>query len=145
MSCINHLSLRIGAVSAAMLLAGLFAPPALAADRDGDGVSNKDDRCPDEAEDIDGYRDEVKSDEPALVFYQSTSNQAMLEHAAGLGAHTLMTGYGADELVGQPPFYLHELLRRGKWISAWHESARWARAGNRRRHYRSHSSCDCAS
>ncbi len=68
---------------------------------------------------FEGYRDDVNSDEPALVLYQSTSNQAMLRHAADLGAHTLMTGLGADELIGQPAFHLHELLRRGRWLAAW--------------------------
>lgn len=41
----------------AATLAGLAPGLVHAADRDGDGISNKDDACPDQAEDMDGYRD----------------------------------------------------------------------------------------
>lgn len=44
----------------------LASGPALAGDRDGDGVSNKEDRCPDEAEDLDGYRDGDGCRDPAV-------------------------------------------------------------------------------
>jgi asparagine synthase (glutamine-hydrolysing) len=78
--------------------------------------------------DFDGYRSEASPDEPVLSVCQSTANHALVEYAARLGARTLMTGFGADELVCLPPYQLHELLRSGRWVTAWRESARWARA-----------------
>ena len=62
-------------------------------------------------------------DEPVLSLYQSAMCHALLKRAAEIGARTLMTGFGADELVGLPPFPLYDHLRTGRWFTAWREAS----------------------
>jgi asparagine synthase (glutamine-hydrolysing) len=78
--------------------------------------------------DFDAYRDDTCPDEPVPHVWQSTMSRALTDRAAELGAQTVLTGGGADELVTEQPFHLHELLRRGQLRAAWRESARWAMA-----------------
>ena len=39
-----------------------------------------------------------------------------------MGARTVFTGIGADELLNVPPYHLTDLLRRGRLWAAWDES-----------------------
>jgi asparagine synthase (glutamine-hydrolysing) len=78
--------------------------------------------------DFDVYRKAIPSDEPVESLCESTETHECVERAAELGAKTLMTGFGADDLFQEGPTQLSDLLRRGRWLSAWRESARWARA-----------------
>src|SRR5262249_10517714 len=56
--------------------------------------------------------------------------EAMTAGAARVGATTVLTGLGADELFDVPPYHLTDLLRRGRLLAAWAEAGRWARADN---------------
>ena len=78
--------------------------------------------------DFDAYGFDVNPDEPVLSFYQSAMCNALLKRAAEIGAQTLMTGFGADELVGLQPFQLYDQLRGGHWLAAWREASGLAAA-----------------
>ncbi|HYV36203.1 MAG TPA: asparagine synthase-related protein [Gemmataceae bacterium] len=78
--------------------------------------------------DFDGFKEGGFQDEPSLALWNSTMNKFTMDRAVELGIQTLMTGFGADELVNLPPHYLHELIRKGRLIAAWKESSRWAQA-----------------
>jgi asparagine synthase (glutamine-hydrolysing) len=78
--------------------------------------------------DFDGFKEDTFQDEPSLALWHSTMNQVTTDRAVDLGVQTLMTGFGADELVNLAPHYLHELIRKGRWLRAWRESSRWGQA-----------------
>jgi asparagine synthase (glutamine-hydrolysing) len=78
--------------------------------------------------DFDAYDYDSDPDEPVLSLYQSAMCHALLRHAAEIGARTLMTGFGADELIGLPPFPLYDHLRTGRWFTAWREASALAAA-----------------
>jgi asparagine synthase (glutamine-hydrolysing) len=70
-------------------------------------------------------------DEPYVGLWRFQMQQATLETAAELGAETVLTGIGGDDLVEiSPPFHLGDLLRRGRLLAAWAEACRWARVAN---------------
>lgn len=73
--------------------------------------------------DFDAYDYAIDPDEPVLSLYQSAMCHALLKRAAEIGARTLMTGFGADELVGLQPFPLYDHLRTGRWFTAWREAS----------------------
>jgi asparagine synthase (glutamine-hydrolysing) len=52
---------------------------------------------------------------------------ALLDEAERAGVSTLLTGSGGDALFDVPPFFLADLVRRGRLWAAWRESC--ARAG----------------
>jgi asparagine synthase (glutamine-hydrolysing) len=78
--------------------------------------------------DFDVYRSATSADEPVESLCESTASHALIERAAQLGARTHMSGFGADDLFQETPALLYDLLRRGRWLAAWRESARWAGA-----------------
>jgi asparagine synthase (glutamine-hydrolysing) len=78
--------------------------------------------------DFDAYDYDTDPDEPVLSLYQSAMCHALLKRAAEIGARTLMTGFGADELVGLQPFQLYDHLRTGRWFTAWREASALAAA-----------------
>jgi len=82
----------------------------------------------DECLDFDAYHYATSPDEPVLSFYQSAMCHRLLECAADMGAQTLLTGFGADEFVGQQPFQLYDLLRDRRWLAAWREASTLAAA-----------------
>ena len=78
--------------------------------------------------DFDAYDYAIDPDEPVLSLYQSAMCHALLKRAAEIGGRTLMTGFGADELVGLQPFPLYDHLRTGRWFTAWREASALAAA-----------------
>lgn len=51
---------------------------------------------------------------------------ARLRVAAAVGARTVLTGHGADEMINTGPYHLTDLLRRGRWVRAWSEACKYA-------------------
>ena len=87
-------ALSIIRASSVLLLAltlGMAFRPAWAGDRDDDGIPNKEDRCPEEPEDRDGYRDGDGCRDP------STRVHLIVRDAEGrtvVGARSRLTGEG---------------------------------------------------
>ena len=73
------------------------------------------------------FQSPVNPDEPVIDVWSATATRAMLDLAASLGARTVMTGHGGDQVAMPMPYHLYELMRRGRWLKACQESARWAR------------------
>src|SRR5207302_10574452 len=63
--------------------------------------------------------------------YRVGTQIAMINAAANAGCNTILTGFGADEVLEAAPFYIADLTKRGRILAAWSESARWARHYNR--------------
>jgi asparagine synthase (glutamine-hydrolysing) len=80
--------------------------------------------------DYDVFRDMPLHDEPISGLYRAGVEVALLRAAAEAGADTVFTGLGADEMLAVLPYYLADLVRRGRLWAAWSEAARWARAQN---------------
>jgi asparagine synthase (glutamine-hydrolysing) len=80
--------------------------------------------------DFDGFDDAPAHDEPCPWLWRITMERALIEEAARVGAATILTGLGADEMMDIQPYHLSELRRRGQLWAAWQEAARWARAEN---------------
>lgn len=55
---------------------------------------------------------------------------ARVDAAEQLGAQTVLTGQGADELLDMGPYHLTDRLRRGRLLQAWLEAGKSARAEN---------------
>lgn len=77
---------------------------------------------------FDDFNELPPHDEPWPGLEQLATRRAVIEVAAGVGADTILTGSGGDELLDLAPYHLSELLRRGRLWSAWSEAARWAQA-----------------
>lgn len=77
--------------------------------------------------DFDVCGDPPPHDEPCPSLWRSAMNWALVDTAARAGAATILTGFGADEMLHVAPLHLTELLRRGDLRAAWHEASRWAR------------------
>lgn len=71
-------------------------------------------------------------DEPYAALWRLWMDEVGVNRAMAVGATTMLTGIGADDLLDSPPYYLANLLQRGRWLEAWREAARWAevRCGN---------------
>lgn len=69
-------------------------------------------------------------DEPDAGVWRLGLDRAKIEAAAALGADTLLTGVGADDLFEVNPFHLADLLRAWQVWGAWREAGRWAGAYN---------------
>jgi len=80
--------------------------------------------------DFDVFRDMPLHDEPIPGLQRVGVEIALLRAASAVGADTVLTGTGADEMLAQRPFHIADLLRRGRLGAAWSESCRWARAQN---------------
>lgn len=70
-------------------------------------------------------------DEPFTGLRCLETFRVFVEAADRLGAATTMTGLGADEILECAPDHIADLLRTGRWLSAWRETCRWAQAWNR--------------
>jgi asparagine synthase (glutamine-hydrolysing) len=84
--------------------------------------------CGDELLDFDGFTDPPPHDEPWPALARSAMDCGLTLAAADAGAHTVLTGIGADEILDLPPLHITDLLRAGRLGAAWVEAARWARA-----------------
>jgi asparagine synthase (glutamine-hydrolysing) len=80
--------------------------------------------------DFDVFRDMPLHDEPIPGLQRVGLEMALLRAAAAVGADTVFTGTGADEMLAMRPFHIADLLRRGRLCAAWSEACRWARAEN---------------
>jgi asparagine synthase (glutamine-hydrolysing) len=80
--------------------------------------------------DYDSFRDPPAHDEPYPGLWRLPLDRATIEVAAEVGAATVLTGIGADEIHAIPPFYLADLLRQGRVCKAWQEATTWALARN---------------
>jgi asparagine synthase (glutamine-hydrolysing) len=78
--------------------------------------------------DFDGFAAPPPHDEPYAGLFRMAMDRATVEVAAEVGAATMLTGLGADEVLVNSPTHLADLLRRGRLCTAWAEACRWARA-----------------
>jgi len=69
-------------------------------------------------------------DEPCAGLASLTRGPHFVALAASIGALTILTGYGADEIHCLLPYSLADLLRQYYFRQAWQEATRWAKAGN---------------
>ena len=69
-------------------------------------------------------------DEPYSGLWALQMDLPMVAATAQAGAATMLTGHGADEIHDVQPYFLADLLRRGRFFKAWREAGRWARARN---------------
>ena len=69
-------------------------------------------------------------DEPYTALWSLTSGRRFVSLAAEIGALTILTGHGADEIHALPPYSIADLLREQRFGKAWREATKWARARN---------------
>jgi hypothetical protein len=88
---IAKISLVVAALSAMSLTACKEEPPPPPPDKDGDGMIDSTDKCPDKAEtkngfeDNDGCPDEAPPPKPVIPAYEPTGDMADLKKAAAAG------------------------------------------------------------
>ena len=70
-------------------------------------------------------------EEPYSGLWELSTHRMLVDAAEQHGAETILTGLGADQIVACRPLHIADRLRRGRWISAYREACRWARAENR--------------
>ncbi|HEY1349624.1 MAG TPA: asparagine synthase-related protein [Ktedonobacteraceae bacterium] len=80
--------------------------------------------------DFDMFADPPVHDEPCPALVSYATQQPIAALAARIGARTLFTGHGADEIHHLLPYYLTDLLRQRRLHQAWQEATMWARARN---------------
>lgn len=81
--------------------------------------------------DFDSFTDPPLHDEPYTALPCLAQTQPIATLAAEIGALTIFTGLGSDEVHEFLPFYLADLLRQHHFRKAWQEVTRWSKAGNR--------------
>jgi asparagine synthase (glutamine-hydrolysing) len=84
----------------------------------------------DEVLDFDAFLDAPWHDEPYPGLWRLALDRVTVATAAELGASTILTGSGADDLLALQPYHLADLLRHGRLLHAWGEAGPWARARN---------------
>ncbi|MCW5745002.1 MAG: hypothetical protein KIT36_02225 [Alphaproteobacteria bacterium] len=67
-------------------------------------------------------------DEPYCGLFRAGLDIALTAAAADHGVDTMLTGFGADEMLAAAPFYIADLCRNGRVLAAWREASRWAAA-----------------
>ena len=67
-------------------------------------------------------------DEPFTGLLRIGTGIALVDAADAAGCQTILTGFGAEAVLDSAPFYLADLLRRGRLGQTWLEAARWAHA-----------------
>jgi len=80
--------------------------------------------------DFDHFSTTPVHDEPCSWLWRLGFPGALTAEAARVGAATILSGIGADEMLDMHPYHLADLLRRGRLRAAWSEASRWARASN---------------
>ncbi len=78
--------------------------------------------------DFDSFIDPPLHDEPYSGLWCLAKDRATVKVASQIGAATLLTGIGADEIHEMHPYYLSDLLRQGRFFRAWQEATKWAQA-----------------
>jgi asparagine synthase (glutamine-hydrolysing) len=84
----------------------------------------------DDVLDFDHLADVPLLDEPCPGLFRAGIEMALVDAAAACGAHTVLTGLGADELLSDAPFYIADLVRSGRVWRALSEAAVWGQATN---------------
>ena len=69
-------------------------------------------------------------DEPYAGLLRLGMEKLLIETAHRLGADTILTGLGSDELLAGKGFRIADLLRRGRWLAALNEAKRLAQTNN---------------
>jgi len=86
--------------------------------------------------DFDIFADPPLHDEPYTVLSSLTMMRPFIALAVEIGALTILTGHGADEIHAQLPYYLADILRRplrrnpAGSSNVWQEATKWAKAQN---------------
>jgi asparagine synthase (glutamine-hydrolysing) len=80
--------------------------------------------------DFEGFTDPPPHDEPWSGLWRLSMFRALIDAAGQVGATTMLTGHGSDDLLALQPWHITDLLRRCRLRGAWAEACRWARAGN---------------
>ena len=78
----------------------------------------------------DGFAKAPAHDEPYSGLWALQMHLPMVAATAESGAATMLTGLGAEEIHDVQPYFLADLLRRGRFFKAWREAGRWAQARN---------------
>jgi len=76
--------------------------------------------------DFDAFKNPPKHEEPYAGLWRMAMDRRLLAEAERIGATSVLTGCGADELLDQKPFHLSGLVRQGRLIQAWKEASKWA-------------------
>lgn len=84
----------------------------------------------DELLDYDSFGSPPYLEEPFAGLWRLAMDRASLDLAAEVGANSVLTGIGADELHHFLPFHLADTLRQGRLLQTWSEASRWARNYN---------------
>jgi asparagine synthase (glutamine-hydrolysing) len=74
------------------------------------------------------FSDPPPHDEPWPSAFWMEPERLLSRAAVAAGATTLLTGFGADEMVDREPFHIADLLRGGRFVRAWGEASRWAQS-----------------
>jgi asparagine synthase (glutamine-hydrolysing) len=80
--------------------------------------------------DFDIFTDPPPHDEPCTVLASYATQQPVAALAVAVGALTIFTGHGADEVHHLLPYYLTDVLRQRHFWQAWKEATKWAKARN---------------
>ena len=80
--------------------------------------------------DYDIFDEAPPHEEPFAGLRGLARDKAMADKAAEIGADTILTGVGADDMFDMLPYHIAELLRLGRIGQAWREARRWAAATN---------------
>lgn len=84
----------------------------------------------DDVLDFDGFATCGPHDEPSSGLFRIGLQQVGIDAATAGGAKTLLTGFGADEVLSNAPFYIADLIRAGRVGEAYAEAGRWSRSRN---------------
>jgi asparagine synthase (glutamine-hydrolysing) len=71
---------------------------------------------------FDGFESPPPHDEPYAGLWQLEAEQVLIEHAHSVGAQSVLTGVGADEVHDNAPFVLADECRVFRLRSAWRKS-----------------------
>lgn len=80
--------------------------------------------------DFDIFADPPLHDEPITVLAHLTPNRSFVSLASKIGARTILTGHGSDEIHLLLPYYLADWLRQCRFVKVWKEVTRQANARN---------------
>ncbi|TMC18626.1 MAG: hypothetical protein E6J34_16745 [Chloroflexi bacterium] len=80
--------------------------------------------------DFDIFTDPPLHDEPYAALAHLTTGSHFVALAASIGALTILTGHGADEIHALPPYFIADLLRQSHFRQAWQATTSWAKARN---------------
>ena len=80
--------------------------------------------------DFDSFNDPPLHDEPYVALAYLTAGLHIGRLADSIGALTILTGHGSDEIHVELPSYIADLLRQRHFGQAWQEATKWAKGLN---------------